>query len=142
MTEEMKSSISEEEARSALEAKEEEAIIILKDAKETDDLLGKAEKLLGKIKKMPIIGALVDDVTTTIELIGDCVEGNYGEIPASMIVSALAAIIYLVSPFDLIPDFMPFAGFFDDALVLTLVLGGGLALELRKYRKWKKECFA
>jgi uncharacterized membrane protein YkvA (DUF1232 family) len=54
-------------------------------------------------------------------------------------VSALGAIIYLVSPFDLIPDFIPVFGFLEDAAVLTLVLGTGLSLELRKYREWKEE---
>jgi uncharacterized membrane protein YkvA (DUF1232 family) len=141
MTEEMKRNISEEEASSALDAKKKAAEELLKDANETNALLCKAQELLAKIKKMPVIGSLVDDITTTIELIGDSVKGNYREIPASMIVSALAAIIYLVSPFDLIPDFIPFAGFLDDSLVLTLVLGAGLALELRKYREWKAENF-
>jgi uncharacterized membrane protein YkvA (DUF1232 family) len=54
-------------------------------------------------------------------------------------VSALAAIIYLVSPIDLIPDFIPFAGCLDDVVVLTLVLGTGLSLELCNYRNWKEE---
>jgi uncharacterized membrane protein YkvA (DUF1232 family) len=139
MTEEMKSNISEEKALSALADKEKEAEELLKDAEKTNAFLYKAEKPLAQIKKIPVIGWLVDDITTTIELIGDCVKGNYREIPASMIVSALGAIIYLVSPIDLIPDFIPIGGFLDDALVLTLVLGAGLALELRKYRRWKAE---
>jgi uncharacterized membrane protein YkvA (DUF1232 family) len=33
-----------------------------------------------------------------------------------------AALVYLVSPIDLIPDFIPVAGQIDDALVLLLVL--------------------
>jgi uncharacterized membrane protein YkvA (DUF1232 family) len=139
MTEEMKRNISDEEAGSALKAKEKEAEELLKDAEKTTAFLYKAEKPLAQIKKIPVIGGLVDDITTTIEMIGDCVKGNYRETPASIIVSALGAILYLVSPFDLIPDFIPIGGFLDDALVLTLVLGAGLALELRKYRRWKAE---
>jgi uncharacterized membrane protein YkvA (DUF1232 family) len=139
MTEEMEKNISEEKARSALADKEKEAEELLKDAEKTHAFLYKAEKPLAQLKKIPVIGGLVDDITTTIELIGDCVKGNYREIPASIIVSSLGAILYLVSPFDLIPDFIPIGGFLDDALVLTLVLGAGLALELRKYRRWKAE---
>jgi uncharacterized membrane protein YkvA (DUF1232 family) len=131
--------ISEEKARSALNAKEREAKELLKDAKKTDDLLGKAKKLLNKIKKIPIIGDLVDDIATTIELIGDYVKGNYREIPVGIIVSALAAIIYLVSPIDLIPDVIPIVGFLDDAVVLAIVFAGGLSGELKKYREWKRE---
>jgi uncharacterized membrane protein YkvA (DUF1232 family) len=34
-----------------------------------------------------------------------------------------AALVYLVSPIDLVPDFVPVAGQLDDALLLALVLG-------------------
>ncbi|MDR1578778.1 MAG: hypothetical protein LBS35_00340 [Synergistaceae bacterium] len=76
MNEEIKNDISEEEARSALVAKEREAEELLKDERKTNALLCEAQKLLAKIKKIPVIGALV------IELIGDCVKGNYRAIPA------------------------------------------------------------
>jgi uncharacterized membrane protein YkvA (DUF1232 family) len=141
MDEEMKSNISEiseEEAYSAVQDKEDEAEELLKDGQKTNALLCKAQKLLAKIKKMPIIGGLIDDIATAIKLIGDYVKGDYREVPDRVIVSALAGIIYLVSPFDLVPDFIPFAGFLDDAAVLTLILGAGLELEVVKYRKWKE----
>jgi uncharacterized membrane protein YkvA (DUF1232 family) len=35
---------------------------------------------------------------------------------------ALAAIIYLVSPVDLIPDFIPVAGYLDDLVIVPLLL--------------------
>jgi uncharacterized membrane protein YkvA (DUF1232 family) len=139
MAEEMKINISEEKACSALNDRERKAKELLKDAKEMSALLGKAEKLLDKIKKVPVIGGLVGDITATIELIGDYVKGAYREIPVGIIVSALAAIIYLVSPFDLILDFIPGLGFLDDVAVLTLVLCAGLSSELSKYRQWKED---
>ncbi|MDR1916886.1 MAG: DUF1232 domain-containing protein [Synergistaceae bacterium] len=138
MFEEMERNISEEGARSALNDSEWKAEELLKDEKKTSDLLDKARKLLKKIKEIPVIGGFVDDITMTSELIGDYVKGKYIDIPVGIIVSALAAIIYLVSPFDLMPDFIPFAGYIDDAAVLILVLGAGLALELRKYHYWKE----
>jgi uncharacterized membrane protein YkvA (DUF1232 family) len=141
MTEEMKRNISEEEACSALNDREPEAEELLKDEKKTSVLLDKARNLLAKIKKIPVIGGLADDITMTIELIGDYVNGNYRQVPVRIIVSALAAIIYLVSPFDLILDFLPGFGFLDDVLVLSFVLGAGFALELSKYREWKAEHF-
>ncbi len=33
-----------------------------------------------------------------------------------------ASIVYLVSPIDLIPDFIPFAGLVDDALIISLLV--------------------
>ncbi len=33
-----------------------------------------------------------------------------------------ASIVYLVSPIDLIPDFIPFAGLLDDTLIISLLV--------------------
>ena len=42
--------------------------------------------------------------------------------PAQVRVSLMAALAYLIMPFDLFPDFMPLVGFSDDFVVLTTVL--------------------
>jgi uncharacterized membrane protein YkvA (DUF1232 family) len=33
-----------------------------------------------------------------------------------------ASIVYLVSPIDLVPDFLPFAGLVDDTLIISLLV--------------------
>ena len=43
--------------------------------------------------------------------------------PAQVRVSLMAALAYLIMPFDLFPDFMPLVGFSDDFVALTAVLG-------------------
>ena len=42
--------------------------------------------------------------------------------PAQVRVSLMAALAYLIMPFDLFPDFMPLVGFSDDFVALTAVL--------------------
>jgi len=42
--------------------------------------------------------------------------------PAKVRISLMAALAYLVMPFDLFPDFMPLVGFSDDFVALTAVL--------------------
>ena len=42
--------------------------------------------------------------------------------PAQVRLSLMAALAYLIMPFDLFPDFMPLVGFSDDFVALTAVL--------------------
>ena len=42
--------------------------------------------------------------------------------PGQVRVSLMAALAYLIMPFDLFPDFMPLVGFSDDFVALTAVL--------------------
>ena len=46
-----------------------------------------------------------------------------GSTPHQARLTVLAALTYLVLPLDLIPDFIPAAGFGDDMVALTALLG-------------------
>lgn len=48
----------------------------------------------------------------------------------------IAGLAYFVSPIDAIPDFVPVAGYLDDAAVISWVLYQ-LADEVNAYRRWK-----
>jgi uncharacterized membrane protein YkvA (DUF1232 family) len=45
-------------------------------------------------------------------------------LPRAAKVALAAAAVYLLSPIDLIPDFIPFLGYLDDALLAAVVLDG------------------
>ena len=61
--------------------------------------------------------------------------GNYTAIPWKFIAAIGFAMIYLVSPLDVIPDFLVL-GFVDDAAVFGLVVSA-FQSELKEYKKWK-----
>lgn len=63
--------------------------------------------------------------------------GKYKEIPTGSIVAIIIALLYFVSPIDLIPDFLP-GGLVDDALVLGLVFKQ-VKSDLDKYKEWLEE---
>ncbi|MEN9541277.1 MAG: hypothetical protein RLZZ459_1368 [Cyanobacteriota bacterium] len=46
-----------------------------------------------------------------------------GQTPPQVRLTMLAALTYLLVPLDLIPDFIPAAGFSDDLVALTALLG-------------------
>ncbi len=48
--------------------------------------------------------------------------GDYRDVPVTTLVVIIAAIIYVVNPFDMIPDWVPGLGLLDDAFVLALAI--------------------
>ena len=77
-----------------------------------------------------------------IKLLGRLVRayanGSYREITVGNIVLIVAAILYFVTPIDLIPDAIPGAGLMDDATVLAFVLAK-LEIELDRFSSWEKD---
>ena len=45
-------------------------------------------------------------------------------LPRAAKVALAAALVYLASPIDLIPDFIPLVGYLDDVLIAALVVDG------------------
>jgi uncharacterized membrane protein YkvA (DUF1232 family) len=134
-----KTDFTENELKISLDSHTAEAESLLSDPEKMDSLLEKARKLLDKTKKIPVIGALVHEIITMIEMIRDYIKGEYKSIPLRVMASIVAAILYLVSPIDLIPDVIPILGFIDDASVISLVISLGAGAEISKYRKWREK---
>ena len=66
----------------------------------------------------------------------DSVNGVYKEIPYSSLVMVVIAIIYTVSPVDILSDTIPILGFADDVAILKVVLNT-IKNDLESYRAWK-----
>jgi uncharacterized membrane protein YkvA (DUF1232 family) len=56
--------------------------------------------------------------------------------PADSVFMVVAAVIYFVSPFDLIPDAIPVFGLTDDAAVIACVAKANLTA-ISNFRKWE-----
>lgn len=65
------------------------------------------------------------------------VKGEYAGISKKNIALSLAAVLYFLSPFDLIPDFLV-GGFLDDLALLTW-LYNNLKGELEEFQSWEEE---
>ncbi len=128
--------INDEKADEELNKRKKEAEDILKDTKKTDKLIEKALKLCGKLSNIPYIGVFFEDVPVMCMMISDYVHGNYKEVPVATIITATAAIIYLVSPVDVIPDFIPIVGQIDDIVVIMIALRA-MHNDIQDYRIWK-----
>lgn len=71
-----------------------------------------------------------------IRLIRAFHQGEYRDISLSNLLTIIAAIIYFVSPFDLIPDSVPILGHIDDAFVVRLALESVRA-DLDAFMAWE-----
>lgn len=100
------------------------------------DVLGKEGKAKAIIGKAGFLSQYWSDIKTSFALIRDWFNGSYDKVPARMIVSLAGALIYLVSPIDLIPDWVPMAGLVDDAAILAFVFRLS-KVDLNAYRRWK-----
>jgi len=83
---------------------------------------------------------VLSDVIDKIKLFGhyilDVVQNKYKGYSKRSVILCLAGLIYLISPIDLIPDFIPALGLFDDAVVIGYIFTQ-LHEELLKYSKSK-----
>ena len=100
------------------------------------DVLEKEGKAKTMVEKAGFLSQYWDDIKTSFALIRDWFNGSYDKVPARMIVSLAGALIYLVSPLDLIPDWVPMAGLVDDAAMLAFVFQLS-KVDLNAYRRWK-----
>ncbi len=64
--------------------------------------------------------------------------GDYKNISKKSIIAVVAALIYFVNPFDLIPDFIPILGQIDDIIILSY-LTKVLNKEVERFMVWQKE---
>ena len=82
-------------------------------------------------------GRLLKDLQLLVRLLKASVSGAYTGFSVHKLVTIVAAILYLISPLDVIPDFIPVVGYADDAAVIAWVLNS-IAEELKDFQSWEQ----
>lgn len=126
-----KHTITEHEAREAFE-KAQKAV----KPSHFDEVIKKAEEIMSKFEEIPVLGKYLKHAPTMLGIVKDFFQGRYKDVPYASIVAIVAALIYLLSPIDLIPDAIPGVGYVDDAMVIGLCLNFVMG-DLDKYRAWR-----
>lgn len=117
----------------------EQAMRLLKHPDEARALLREAaSRLQGAIAPGGPLTAIRDEVSTLIRMVTATVNRTYTDLPWQTLVAGLAALLYLVMPLDALPDFLPLAGFLDDAAVLGFVLKS-IRDDIRRYQGWEED---
>lgn len=98
---------------------------------ERSDEINKRFSAKGPLKRF------IEDGKMLTAMIRDWRAGSYRKAMYGTIAAAVFALIYVVNPFDIIPDVLPIIGAVDDAAVI----GACLMLierDLKAYRLWKE----
>ena len=109
--------LSEDEVQARFDKSKEKAKKLLEDKGKMEHFLERLEK---KLKHIPVVGGILSEIPVLILLVKAFVEKKYLEIPIGSVIAIVGALIYFLSPVDLIPDLLPAIGLVDDAAVLTL----------------------
>ena len=104
--------------------------------RDLEEVLKKREEIERKFHRS--LGRSIEDVKLLFELIRDYYRGDYREIPWGSVAAVVAALLYILTPVDLIPDFIPVLGQVDDLLVLTACLSM-IDADLQRYKVWKRQ---
>ena len=83
------------------------------------------------------IGHLWADLPLLIRLLNAWKRGSYRGLSVCTLASVAVGILYILSPVDAIPDFIPGIGLIDDAAILALLLHS-LAQDLAAFREWEQ----
>lgn len=106
---------------------------IYNDTPRLKKLLETAKK---KVEGNKHLNTILSDIKLLLELMKDWKEGEYKDLSKSTAIMIIISLIYLVSPIDIIPDFL-MGGFVDDAAVIAYVIKN-ISEELNMYKEWKK----
>lgn len=129
----MAKKISDDEARAQVE---EGAKKVGND--DVKKVVKRADEIKSTFEKKGPLGRFIKDVKLMLGLVQDYWNGSYRDVPWWAIAAVVAALLYVLSPIDLIPDFIPVIGCLDDAAVVGACL---LMVEqqLAEYQQWKEQ---
>ncbi|HET8804062.1 MAG TPA: YkvA family protein [Aequorivita sp.] len=97
---------------------------------ENEDAINKKFSGANSLSKYAELGKIM------IGMLKDVKNGIYPQVPWFTIATVVMALLYILNPLDIIPDFIPGLGYIDDMAVLSLGVGW-IESDLHRYLDWK-----
>ncbi|MBF0376393.1 MAG: DUF1232 domain-containing protein [Desulfamplus sp.] len=98
-----------------------------------------ADYAITKTKKSPFFynDKMSEDMDSLVSMLKDYRMGYYRKVPWRSITLVIIAILYIVNPWDIMPDITPIIGLIDDAGVVGVCIKS-IKDDLEEYKVWKK----
>ena len=104
--------------------------------KDIENVANHAEDIRQQFSARGPLKRFIEDGRMLTALVRDWRAGNYRRALRWTIAAAAFALLYVINPFDIVPDVIPFVGAVDDATVIAACLYL-VERDLPKYRDWK-----
>ena len=118
----------------AYEQGKETAEKLINDPDKMEIFLQRAEQV---IQNIPFIGDKLSMLPVMISFLKSYIKNEYREAPVTVPVSIVAALLYLISPKDIVPDKIPVLGLVDDIAVIYFAWKY-VKDDLELYQDWRK----
>lgn len=89
-------------------------------------------------KKVSRLGKFKHQINLLFSMLKDYKNKKYTSVPWLSIAAITFALLYLLNPLDLVPDFIPLIGYIDDASVIGITLKL-ISEDIEAYQKWKEK---
>jgi uncharacterized membrane protein YkvA (DUF1232 family) len=109
---------------------------VMKSPKKTKKLMETAMRLSSSGKYASQISETAEKIHSLVRMLRCYAAREYIDIPWQTIVLITAALIYFVSPFDAIADFIPFFGFADDIAIISAVFSS-ISQDVDRFTAWE-----
>ena len=106
--------------------------------KDVEKVINRSEEIQRKFSAKGPLARFIEDGKLLIAIVKDYWSGAYRQVPYGVIASSVFTLIYVLNPFDMVPDVLPLIGQLDDVAVMgaCLIL---IEQDLHKYKDWKED---
>ena len=132
----------EKDIQSEINSRKDRAKKILNDEDSFRSFIDDVENKFNKLfRKSTFVSKSLRQIKEYVPLLVSLVKSyfrkEYNHIPTGTIIGVVGALIYFLSPIDIVFDFIPGLGYVDDATVLLFCIMS-MKSDLDDYKKWKE----
>lgn len=125
------------EERPSLERSRSRAERVMENPGRVQKLLASVMSKSASLRSAGMVPELLRKIQPLVRMVKCYASKEYREVPWQTIVLAAAALIYFLSPFDAIADFIPVLGFADDLAVVSAVLAS-ISQDIDAFTAWER----